>query len=240
MITWLLMQSQELILLATYYGFWLICRSLNIMSFVTLYVTCYPMFPSVFFFPSIGVSSQFAMELDMEVARYRQKAFACSTRKTYSTHFQMYLKFCQNIKCSPVPLSNQNLSRFTAFLARTLSPTSILVYLNIVRILHLEAGFPNPLNDNFHLKTVLKGIKREKGSEPKRVLPITPELLLKIYQRLDMSSPYWAYFWAACLVAFFGFLRKSNLFMESNVNHFLKRRDVLMTKNGHVSPGSKL
>jgi hypothetical protein len=48
-----------------------------------------------------------------------------------------------------------------------------------------------------------------------RKLPITPLILLQIKSLLVLSNPRGAVFWAACLVAFFGFFRKSNLFGPS-------------------------
>jgi len=36
-------------------------------------------------------------------------------------------------------------------------------YLNILRILHLELGYANPLKDNYGLEAVLSGVKRGKG-----------------------------------------------------------------------------
>jgi hypothetical protein len=106
-----------------------------------------------------------------------------------------------------------------AFLARTLKPTSIIKYLNIVRIMHVEVGLNNPLVENWGLDSMLKGIKRIKGLEVKRKLPITPEILLSIFACLDFHKALDVVFWAACLVGFFGLLRKSNLFPPSAGGH---------------------
>ena len=112
----------------------------------------------------------------------------------------------------PVPVDQIVLCRYAAHLAKRLSAPSVRKYLNIVRILHLEEGFKNPLQENWFLDTILKGIDREKGVGVKRKLPITPHLLLSIKQGLNLSSPLDSVFWAACLTAFYGFLRKANLF----------------------------
>jgi len=103
------------------------------------------------------------------------------------------------------------LCRYAAYLASKLAYVSIPKYLNILRILHRELGFPNPLDDNWFLNTVLKGIKRDKGSVVKRKLPITPAILLGIRSQLHLQEPKDILFWAVCLVAFFGLFRKSNL-----------------------------
>ena len=62
---------------------------------------------------------------------------------------------------------------------------------------------------------ILRGIRREKGDQKRVKLPITPDLLLKIRTTLNLQNPQEALFWAACLVAFFGLLRKSNLLPPS-------------------------
>ena len=115
----------------------------------------------------------------------------------------------------PVPVSQTTLGRYAAFLARRLSPNSIKKYLNIIRILHLELGFPDPLKENWLLNTVLKGVSRLKGLQVRRKLPISPAILLGIRLRLDFTSLHDSVFWAICLVAFFAFFRKSNLLPPS-------------------------
>lgn len=96
-------------------------------------------------------------------------------------------------------------------MARTLKPTSIANYLNIIRILHLEAQFINPLAENFAVQNLRKGITRRLGSPPKQMLPFTCEMLLKILDGLCLMLPKDIAFWAACCVGFFGFLRKATL-----------------------------
>lgn len=85
-------------------------------------------------------------------------------------------------------------------------------YLNIIRILHLECNFPNPCADSWFLKTTLRGIEKAKGTEICRKKPFTPELLLRLKYQIRFSNPVDYVFWAACLIMFFGLLRKSNLF----------------------------
>ena len=47
-------------------------------------------------------------------------------------------------------------------------------YLKVVRILHLENGFDNPLTNNFHPNSVLLGIKRKKGNYAHFKHPLSP------------------------------------------------------------------
>lgn len=147
----------------------------------------------------------------MELSLYREQTFAESTKKSYDTHRRSYIDFCLRLGYQPVPVTKLNLARYAVFLARRLKPQSISKYLNIVRLLHIEADLPNPLQDNWLLKSLLTGIKRAKGCKVNKKLPITPQLLLRIKRQLDFKNPLDVVFWAICLTAFFTFLRKSNL-----------------------------
>ena len=66
---------------------------------------------------------------------------------------------------------------FATFLATTLKPQSIKVYLHGMRNLQLEHGFTDPLSEARQLRRLLRGIKRLKGAQPDTRLPITPSLL---------------------------------------------------------------
>ena len=110
-------------------------------------------------------------------------------------------------------------------MARRLSATSIPKYLNIIRIVSLECGFKNPLQDNWRLKTLLTGIKRIKGTSVVQKLPITPDILLSIRARLDLAQTTDTVFWAICLVLFFGLLRKGNA-MASSLDGFDESRHL--------------
>jgi len=154
-------------------------------------------------------------QLDQEVADYRSNVFAKSTQKTYDSHRKSYINFCLKMGYPAVPVSQLNLQRYIAYIARRLKPQSVTKYVNIIRLLHLEAGLPNPLEDNWYIKSLLTGIKRSKGQQVNRKLPITPELLLRIRQCLSPARPEDIIFWALALLGFFSLLRKSHFLPTS-------------------------
>ena len=155
-------------------------------------------------------------ELDVLVGKFKQMALEESTRRAYQTHRKVYLEFCSMFKFQPVPVSMQQVSRYVAFLSKRLAPQSIPKYLNIIRVLHLEAGLPDPhVLHMYEPKAVLSGYEKERGLTTHRVSPITPTLLLALRDRLDFSLITDVSMWAACLVGFYGLLRKSNLFPAS-------------------------
>ena len=157
--------------------------------------------------------------------------FAESTKRCYATHLRVYKRFCNITGCEPAPLSNVNLCRYIAFLGRTKKYSTVTQYLNIVRILHLELGFQNPLSDNFQSSNTLKGLKRKLGNLKIQKRPITPTQLLHIKSMLNFANLFDLCFWAACLACFFGLLRISNVCSGA---HCITRRDFSVTKDGIV------
>ena len=98
---------------------------------------------------------------------------------------------------------------FATFLAGSVQHSSIKVYLSAVRALHIEEGFPDPLVDCLRLQRVLRGIKRTQGSPEAQRLPITDHILMIIFGSLDLAVYDHCMFWAACNLAYFGFLRSA-------------------------------
>ena len=76
-------------------------------------------------------------------------------------------------------------------------------------------GLENPLG-GWELNQVKRGIQRKLGRPPKQKLAITPQILKDIYKALDKEKPEAQAFWTACLIGFFGFLRKSTLLPKSS------------------------
>lgn len=157
--------------------------------------------------------------------------YAESTKASYRTHLRTYLRFCVYFKLEPVPITQSSLIAYIAYLARSLKPASINCYLNIIRLLHLDAGLANPLEGNFEVANLKKGIARQLGSPPIQKLPITCEILRDIRKFLNFTKPADICFWSACIFGFFGFLRKKTLLPVSMKNFgvaCLLRGDVSM------------
>ena len=125
------------------------------------------------------------MSLHHDVVRFRQATFADTTRRTYRTHRKTYIGFCQALGVLPIPATTHILCLFAAYLARFLLPKSILLYLNFM------------------------------GRQPHIRSPMTPDLLLGIRSRLNLTNSFHVSFWAICLTAFFGLFRKAHLLPAS-------------------------
>ena len=110
----------------------------------------------------------------------------------------------------------------------------------VLRLISLEADLPSPLDNNWQATTILKGLRRELGSEVFKKDPVTPDLLLRIRAHLKWDSSLDRAVWAACLVMFFCLLRKSNVFPPSltgfAAHKHLTRRDFIPTSSP-LQPG---
>lgn len=168
-------------------------------------------------------------DLKLEARAFKRVAFAEASKRTYKSQLKCYLQFCIDFSQCPVPASSETLTCYLAYLAKKIASSSIPNYLNVVRLLHVSAELPNPLENNFELKLIKKGIKREKGVPPIQKLPISIDILQQIYSILDLSNPEDLSFWAACLIAFFGFMRKSTILpssMHPNQEKVILRKDI--------------
>ena len=123
----------------------------------------------------------------------------------------------------PLPADKWSLMFFITWLhpVRHLSPTTVSVYLVSVRSLHVDCGFPDPLKDTPHLHRVLRGIQRSSASPRPSRLPVTQPILLAI--RSALSPPVFDHcmFWAACFLAFFGFLQVSEFTCSGTFDPYL-------------------
>lgn len=174
--------------------------------------------------------------LKAAVAFYRSLVFADNTKRTYISQLKRFTDFCTSANIS-LPLDKNEVCLYVAYLAETLSYKSITKYLNVVRLIHLEADLPNPLK-SWHIESLLKGVKRAKGDISVQKLPITPQILLAVKSVLHLKKPADMVFWAACLVAFFGLLRKANLLPPSvsgfNNEQHLSRGNLSLCTSGFV------
>ena len=93
--------------------------------------------------------------------------------------------------------------------ARHLAPSSLSVYLAAVRSLtqQFDRGFPDPMVSTSRLHRLIRGIKRSAAPSRLSRLPITAPLLSVIHRSLALDLFDHRMFWAACCLAFFGFLR---------------------------------
>ena len=80
--------------------------------------------------------------------------------------------------------------------------------------MHQFLGFELTWDKGYRYRLFLRGCKRFLGVAPFPKAAVTPQILLSIFPLLDFDIPWHAALWALCLVAFYSFLRKSNLVVD--------------------------
>ena len=139
---------------------------------------------------------------------------ASSTRNSYASGQRKFHNFCIQLgkihpSGSPCPVDEWTLCLFKTFLANTVRYSTIKVYLSAVRSLHIDQGFPDPLVNCLKLQRVLRGVRSTQGDASSQRLPITDDVMVVIFKALDFRIPDHCMLWAACCLAYFGFLRSA-------------------------------
>ena len=139
------------------------------------------------------------------------RAFRDSTKRTMRTYLHNYLLFCQYFKFNPFPVSKTIYLLYLVFLTRSLSSyRSVVNYLGIIT--HINCSFGTSLTfleDYVYLAK--RSVRRILGDCLTRKEPITIEILLRLFSQFDFSKHLHVCMRALFLVAFFSFLRISNL-----------------------------
>ena len=206
-------------------------RAFSLLTVVTLvsvlicshyYVIC--LMPVHYFSPLSTLAHSLANDLRQEIFHLRSFNFAESTKTTYRSHRDSFLRFCLFMGYQPLPASTYVICQYAAFLARSLKYNSIRSYLGITGLLHKEFGLANPLTGNWMVQSLLTGIKRVKGNQVKQKLPITLSILKGTFKLLKPRNSFDASCWAVCLVVFYGFFRKSHLLPLSPAKYDLQKQ----------------
>ena len=138
-----------------------------------------------------------------------------------------------------MPASLGTISSYAVFLACfTSSYQTILNKLNGVRLLHAFHGTTCTALDSFEVTLTKKGLKRLLGLASQQKSPITPTILLRFKSHLDVTNASDAATWCLFTVAFFSFLRKSNLTVASltsfDPTRHLCRADIKFSSHSAV------
>ena len=175
--------------------------------------------------------------LDKAVCEAQGNVFASGTSKNFKSQWNTYFAFCNYYNLQPLPCSGHNMCRYITLLSHSLhSYQSVKNYVHGVRTLHKAYSLDCSFLDSFNVKLVLLSAKKRLGCTPLTKLPITPSILLKVKSLMNLNVPLYSVLWCAFLIAFFAFLRKSNLVPPSNSGFdpamHLARNSILRTDYG--------
>ena len=174
--------------------------------------------------------------MDHEVQLLRSHCLARNTAAAYRSHLKSYLDFCTKYNLPPAPASPINIGRYIAYLARSKAYSTITQYINIIRILHLELGLSHPYQDNYHVQTILKGVKRLKGNSPSGKQVLTLNQLHSMAAFLDLACMRDLQIWCALLTCFHGLLHISSVTVPTkhawDNDKILTKNDIRITTKG--------
>ena len=160
----------------------------------------------------MSVAEQDKRALQVRVQRVQERAVASNTRKTYDTGKLAFLRFCIFFGLCCLPPSSTTIASFVVFQSQTCSYATIKVYLAGVRDWVKRNGFVfEPWSSQFPVYNAMRGIRRELGDVSVSKLAVTPTILLRMLQFLDLRCHNDTMVWAAMLLAFFGLFRKDNI-----------------------------
>ena len=166
----------------------------------------------------------------------RSRAFAEKTSANHLSVWVKYLKFCIYFSLVAFPASEQIISWFAQKVANSVKTArTVASSVAAVEKLHLILGFSVRGFRDYLLRITMMGISRGCTHITKQAQAITPEILCKIHQQLNMNSLEDALFWLCCIMAFFLLFRKSNLVPDTlrgfNPSKQLTWQDLVYT--GH-------
>lgn len=136
-------------------------------------------------------------------------------------------------------MSQESASLFAASLAHQgLQPRTISAYLSAVRHLQIAAGLGTVSRAEWpFLQYIIRGIKRSKADSPQRVrLPITGRIMQRLQEILCSTPDFESVLvWAACCLAFFGFLRAGEFTTNTNEPPAIRVADLSTDSNASPS-----
>lgn len=146
-----------------------------------------------------------------EAAAFFSAGLADSTKATYRSAYASWLRFTHELNITAsFPISTELACLWITFLARTMTPPSITVYMEALHSIHLDGELLSPFRSAIVKRTV-RGIKRTKGTPQKALkLPITPGVIKRVLATADLRN--WSHLtvMAAAAVATAGLLRISD------------------------------
>ena len=144
--------------------------------------------------PHESSCTYFSLELELELKNLRIQnrmtqgfKYTKGSAANIISGVRQYLYFTLHYKITPLPTSVDTLVCFLEFMARTSSHPHLKHLLSSVKFVHEAMDLKFPVN-SFQLDLTLQGLKRRLARVPFQVLPMTPNILKKMYSHLDVSN----------------------------------------------------
>ena len=156
--------------------------------------------------------------------------FARSSAKNIISGIRTWVYFCMYYGIPDLPARIPDVINFLQLNSFSSGYSHLKHLLHCVDYYHQINDLPVPVK-NFALDSTLQGLKRELAGTPNQVLPITPDILRKMYLRLNMSKNKDLALWCGFLTTFRCLFRKSNSVPEGrnfDAEKILTRKHIVL------------
>ena len=158
--------------------------------------------------------------LDPAVQQLFSAGLANSTKKSYQSGANRYIRFCSLFGITPYPTSEWSLSYFVGYLFQEgLSASTVKGYLSAVRHAQISLGLGDPkMGDMPQLKYQIKGLRKLSSGRQQSRLPITIDILRHLRSSWEKFPVLvdGTMLWVACCMCFFGFLRSGEIVVPAD------------------------
>ena len=136
--------------------------------------------------------------------------FTKQSQQNVISHLRQLSIFCVTFGETFLPVSRNTLLGFIELLSRSCGFDHVQHVVSSIKFLHQFTGnfFPG---DSFEFKVLLRGLKRKLAKNPKQALPITPEMLVLMYEHVNINFPAELAHWTAFIFALRLLYRKSSI-----------------------------
>ena len=164
----------------------------------------------------VPVTKEVLRQLRARTFATTSNAFASGTWNNLSCHWSLYIKLCSNFTLVPLPLRISTLSNFLQLYSESVGSyhTILNVFSSIKTMSKINGHIPSDAV-LYGIKLFMLGLKRSMSSAVVQKLPVTPELLSRIYNCVDFNNAFHVCMWAVMLFMFFTLFRKSNVLPDS-------------------------
>ena len=140
--------------------------------------------------------------------------FVKRSRQNVISHLRQLCLFCVFFKKRILPVEHDTLLAFVEIMSRKSGFDHIQHVLSSIKFLH-DYTENEYVGNSFQFKVLLRGLRRKLAKPARQVLPITPEMLILMYQYIDINNPSDLAHWCAFLLALRLLYRKSSIAPET-------------------------
>ena len=152
----------------------------------------------------------------------RSLCWSDNTIRCKKSQWKQFFKFCHEYDLTPLPADSETVCLYITYQTSRVCYITIANYVSAIWLLHKYLDYTHPDPSGFMVQSTLRGARRLLGSASEPALPLTPENMVSIYDRLDLTKAQDLRFWCALVLSFRCLLR---------VGHITKSPHVLCVKD---------